>query len=146
MSYNKTAGDLIRYFSICRLLHIIICSVLLFACAREQKNEYVKKPANLLSKDKMISFLIDLHLAEAKVSYAKVKNSDSTEILFRNYEQYLFEKHHIDDSAYYQSYEYYLAHMDQLEDIYAAVVDSLSVLNSTEKAKDLEDEYIPLMD
>lgn len=142
--FNKTAGDLIRYFSPCRTLLIIICGMLLFACA-EEKNEYVKKPANLLSKDKMVSFLIELHLAEAKISYAKVKNPDSTEILFRNYEQYLFEKHHIDDSVYYRSYEYYLAHMDQLEDIYTAVVDSLSVLNSTEKAKDLEDEYIPLL-
>lgn len=86
----------------------------------------------------MISFLIDLHIAEAKVGYIKVKDRDSLEIIFRNYEQSLFKKHNISDSVYFQSYEYYLADMEKMHRIYGAVVDSLSVMNSMEENKDMD--------
>lgn len=135
MEHHKLIGSFFRYCSIHRALLAVIGVTLLYACAKEPTNEFVKKPDDLLSKNKMISFLIDLHLAEAKMSHVKVKSPDSTEILFRNYEKYLFEEHQISDSAYYQSYRYYLAHMDQLDEIYSAVVDSLNVLNSREKTK-----------
>lgn len=137
MNFGKINKGFFRDIVVSRILLILLSSGLLCACAEEVKREYVKKPANLLSKEKMISFLIDLHLAEAKMSYIGVKSADSTEMLFRNYEKYLLEKHHIDDSTYYQSYQYYLAHMDQLDEIYSAVVDSLNVMNSMEKSKEL---------
>lgn len=86
----------------------------------------------------MTSLLIDLHLAEAKMSYTNVRSADSLEMLYRNYEYAIFEKHGVTDSAYFRSYEYYLDHMEQMEEIYTAVVDSFSVMNSQEKAKDLE--------
>lgn len=112
------------------------CLLLFLTLAACEQQEVVQKPKQLISEDKMISFLIDLHIAEAKVGYAKVKDRDSLEIIFRNYEQSLFKKHDISDSAYYQSYEYYLADMEKMHEIYSAVVDSLSVLNSMEKNKE----------
>ncbi|WKN33457.1 DUF4296 domain-containing protein [Porifericola rhodea] len=115
------------------LLSCLLALLVLFSC---QQEEAIEKPKGLVSEEKMISFLIDMHMAEAKVSYAKVKDRDSLEIIFRNYEQALFEKHQIQDSAYYRSYEYYLSDMEKMNEIYSAVVDSLSVLNSIEKKKD----------
>ncbi|WPP53347.1 DUF4296 domain-containing protein [Catalinimonas niigatensis] len=109
--------------------------ILLISGCRQE--EAPPKPKGLISENKMISFLIDLHIAEAKVGYIKVKDRDSLEIIFRNYEQSLFEKHNISDSAYYKSYEYYLADMEKMHEIYTSVVDSLSVLNSMEKNKEL---------
>lgn len=119
-----------------RRVFAIIFSFMLLACNNDEMVEFVQKPAQLLTKDQMVAFLVDLHLAEAKISYAGVGRADSTEQMFRNYEAYLFEKHNITDSVYYQSYEYYLAHMEQLDEIYASVVDSLSVLNTMEKIED----------
>ncbi len=94
------------------------------------------KPDHLIAPEQMVPFLVELHLAEAKMSYGDIRGADSLEIVFRNYEKLLFDKYNIEDSTYYQSYEYYLSNMDELHKIYGAVVDSLSVLNSIEKNKD----------
>lgn len=105
----------------------------LFACTYQKGPE---RPDDLIPPEQMVPFLVELHLAEAKMSYGDIRDADSLEIVFRNYEKHLFEKYKIEDSLYYRSYEYYLSNMDQLHEIYGAVVDSLSVLNSIEKNKD----------
>ncbi|MDF9801067.1 hypothetical protein OKW21_006330 [Catalinimonas alkaloidigena] len=117
-----------------KILSCLSAFLMLAAC---QQEEVIQKPEGLVPESKMISFLIDMHIAEAKMGYLQVKDRDSLEIIFRNYEKALFEKHQVDDSAYYHSYEYYLADMEKMHEIYSAVVDSLSVLNSIEKNKDL---------
>lgn len=114
---------------------LLLLTIVMASCAPDKEPE---APDNLVPADKMIPFLVDLHLAEAKMSYGDIREADSLEIVFRNYERYLFSKYKIEDSAYYRSYEYYLTNMDQLHEIYGAVVDSLSVLNSIEKNKDYE--------
>lgn len=122
-----------KSYTVLRRVFLIMFSCILLSCDNDEVEEFVQKPKQLLSKDQMVSFLVDLHLTEAKITYAGIGKSDSTEQMFRNYEAYLFEKHNVKDSVYYQSYEYYLAHMEQLSEIYTAVVDSLSVLNTMEK-------------
>ena len=117
-------------------LVLVLCCFLGIACDRSE--ELVPPPVDLLNKQQMTSLLIDLHLAEAKMSYTNVRSADSLEILYRNYEYAIFEEHGVTDSTYLRSYEYYLDHMEEMEKIYAAVVDSFSVMNSLEKAKDLE--------
>ena len=88
----------------------------------------------------MVSFLIDLHLLEAKMNYAEVRQSDSTEILFRNYEKHLMNEHGFTDSVYLKSYAYYLDHMELMNEIYEDVVDSLNVMSTLEKAREQEAE------
>ncbi|WP_367281897.1 DUF4296 domain-containing protein [Tunicatimonas pelagia] len=109
--------------------------LLLGACASSEQS--MESPVDLLDKSTMASILIDLHLAEAKMSYTGSRNADSIEIIYRNYEYSVFKDHNVTDSIYFRSYEYYLDHMAEMEQIYSAVVDSLSVMNSAEKAKDL---------
>ncbi|MEM9671194.1 MAG: DUF4296 domain-containing protein [Bacteroidota bacterium] len=120
-----------------RYRYIFLLCFMLLGTSCESTEELVAPPADLLSKDQMVSILIDLHLAEAKMSYTGSRKADSIEIIFRNYERAIFDEHSITDSTYFRSYEYYLEHMDQMERIYTAVVDSFSVMNSLEKAKDL---------
>lgn len=117
---------------------IILLAAVFFGIACEPSDELIPPPADLLSKEQMTSLLIDLHIAEAKMSYTDVRNADSTEVLYRNYEYAIFAEHGTTDSAYFRSYEYYLDNMEEMEDIYTAVVDSFSVMNSLEKAKALE--------
>ena len=97
-----------------------------------------EQPPQLLSKQQMVSFLIDLHLTEAKMNYTEVRQADSTEILFRNYERYLMEKHGFTDSVYLESYAYYLDHMELMDEIYEEVVDSLNVMSTLEKVREEE--------
>lgn len=119
------------------LLLLLFCSSLFISSCNSDAT-LSKRPENLLNQSEMVSFLIDLHLAEAKMSYVKAGRSDSLEMLFRNYEAYLMDQHGFTDSVYLRSYEYYLDHMELLDDIYSDVVDSLSVMNSQQKAQEIE--------
>lgn len=102
---------------------IFLAAIILLSCNKKEDGE---KPDWLLEKDKMIGFLVDLHLTEAKLTKLGVKR-DSTRKLFQAYEKQLFEKHQINDSIYYKSYNYYLEDVKEMKEIYVAVVDSLNV-------------------
>jgi len=54
-------------------------------------------------------------------------NKDSVRVFFPEVEKRLFEKHDIDDSLYLISFNYYLENVELMEEIYTAVVDSLSL-------------------
>ncbi len=97
-----------------------------FGCgANREKQE-------LMSHEDMVSYLIDLHLAEAEVQNLRLKK-DSSEAVFAIYEKHLQDEHGITDTLFVQSYNYYLAHPDELEQIYEAIVDSISVRKSKEE-------------
>ena len=121
-----------------KALLVLLLGIITFtSCNRDRT--LTERPSQLLSQQEMVSFLIDLHLAEAKMNYIKVGKTDSLEMIFRNYEKYLMNQHGFTDSVYLLSYEYYLDHMELMDEIYSDVVDSLSVMNSQEKAKKLEE-------
>lgn len=98
-------------------------------------------PEGILPKEKMVSFLIDLHIAEARINDLNLRR-DSAEKFFKVVEDSLYRKNGIaDDSVYIRSYEYYLNDVQGLDDIYSAVVDSLSLrerLSKEEVTKESE--------
>ena len=126
-----------------KIFHIIILDVkkllilsltfILCACSSEE----IEPPENLVSKQQMIGFLLDLHLAEAKINMLAVPH-DSAKLLYKHYEKYLFEKHGLEDSAYYQSFQYYLHDLQAMDEIYGAVVDSLNVMNTMSRAGEFD--------
>ena len=111
-------------------------AIVLLSC---EKKDGMEKPEWLLEKDKMIGFLIDLHLTEARLTRLGVKR-DSTQKLFDAYEKQLFDKHEIDDSIYYKSYNYYLENVKEMKEIYVAVVDSLNVREQLLKQNKTKDQ------
>jgi len=100
-----------------------LVSVILIGLGCVSKN---KAPENLMTKQEMINFLIDLHIVEAKISLSRIP-TDSVKLFFPEIEDELYQKHHINDSIYKKSYQYYLNNISQMEEIYSAVVDSLSL-------------------
>jgi len=88
-----------------------------------------KSPKQVLGEEDMISFLIDLHIAEAAVQNLRLK-IDSSRVVFEVENRFLLQKHNITDSVFLNSYNYYLARPEQLEKIYSAVVDSISLRQS----------------
>lgn len=89
----------------------------------------VNKPAppeGIMSQQEMVDFLIDIHIIEAKVSMSRIPY-DSVKLFFDEVEDSLYRKHHVTDSIYKKSYQYYLEKIDLMEEIYSAVVDSLSL-------------------
>ena len=85
-----------------------------------------KKPDNVLDKEQMTNCMIEVYLAEARLS-SKIFIADSARHVFGPYEKQLLERKGISDSVLRKSYQYYLEHPDEMEAIMDAVIDSLSL-------------------
>jgi len=88
-----------------------------------------KPPEMVMGEEEMINYLIDLHLAEASIQNIRLQ-SDSAKIVFAAKEKFLFKTHNITDSIFVLSYNYYLQRPIKLEEIYGAVIDSISLRQS----------------
>jgi len=88
-----------------------------------------RSPKSIMNEHDMINYLIDLHLAEAAVQNLRLKG-DSAKTVFAVKEKHLLKQHNITDSIFIDSYNYYLGHPIKLEEIYSAVVDSISLRQS----------------
>ena len=95
--------------------------VVLFSCKNAKE-----APQNILSKAQMADWMISLYLAEARTSLLMM-NQDSAYKLFLPFQDSLMRQKAIQDSTLRKSYDYYLQHPGELESIYDAVIDSLSL-------------------
>ncbi|MFT4855034.1 MAG: PBP1b-binding outer membrane lipoprotein LpoB [Algoriphagus sp.] len=112
-----------------RLVLISFLILLLVGCASE------KQPKGVLSEDKMVEVLIDIQLTEG-IAGAMPISYDSSQVLYRLLERDVFLKHAVVDSVFTKSMIYYLQYPGKIDAIYARVVDSLSLRQSTENALD----------
>ena len=86
-----------------------------------------KKPeGGVLSEDKMVSVFVDIHLTEGIASAMPIPY-DSSQTLYKLMEMDVFLKHDVSDSVFNESLRYYLQYPDQMDQIYARVIDSLVV-------------------
>ncbi|GAB4402064.1 MAG: hypothetical protein OHK0053_25630 [Microscillaceae bacterium] len=83
-------------------------------------------PANLIPPPKMVQLLIDLHLAEAEIIERRYREQDSAYWDYYQMEKKIFRRYQVDSLQYARSYAFYAKKAEQLKQIYAAVVDSLS--------------------
>ena len=91
-----------------------------FSCTSDPKPDY------LLSKEEMVDLLVEIYLAEARLSSVGVPR-DSAESLFKTYEKTILAKRGIADSTLKASYEYYFEHSQEMEAILDIVIDSLNI-------------------
>ena len=89
--------------------------------------ELVPPPSNLLSKEELTSLLIRLHVLEARVESSRVA-PDSARALFEAQRRQILAHYKLTptDSAFERSYHYYSIHGKDLDEIYAAIIDSLA--------------------
>jgi len=98
----------------------VIMILLLGACQKE------KAPVGILSQAQMVDWMIDIYLAESRTNLMSISR-DSAYKLFYPYPDSLMRRKGIQDSVLQKSYRYYIDHPAQLESIYDAVIDSLSL-------------------
>lgn len=98
----------------------VIIALLLFGCGSQEK------PKGLLSQDEMVSLMVDVYLAEARISTTGIPRDSATK-LFEPYENALIAKRGITDSILQANYAYYLQKPDELEKILDAVIDTLNL-------------------
>jgi len=89
-----------------------------------QRPEEPLRPADLLPRPQLVAALVDLHLLESRVENASLK-PDSARALFVAQQKNIFWTYHLNDSSFQHSVRYYGIHGKDLDDIYAAVIDSL---------------------
>jgi hypothetical protein len=99
----------------------------------------VQNPKDLYSMEHVAVFLKDLYMLEQKIKELKL-TSDSSKVIFEHYEKKLFEKHHMNDSLYRESFEYYMEDIKGLSRIYEIIADSLSLEERVFTSKEFPDE------
>lgn len=103
-----------------RIMLFILATVVISGCKPESK------PEGVLPEPEMIKLLMQLYLADEQFSKISIPYDSSTKLIpiFR---EKVFQRAGVADSVYRISMEYYLNHPRQLEYIYTALVDSLSL-------------------
>lgn len=114
-----------------KIFKIFLLSWILVGCSKS--NEV---PDDIVAKDKLVPLMLDIYLAEVKLSNLKIVR-DTAVSIFETYEGYLFEKHNVDREQYMKSMTYYYDHTEELELIYEALLDTLTVRET--KLKAIED-------
>jgi len=85
-----------------------------------------KKPKGILDQKEMVSLMIDVYLAEAKISIAGISR-DSAYRLLDPQEDSTLAKRGLNDSVLMANYNYYLQDPKELEKILDAVIDTLNL-------------------
>ena len=100
------------------LFSVVILLVL--SCGKE------KLPDGVLSKEELAAVMVKIYLAEARLSVALVPR-DSADKLFHPFQEKLLKESGLSDSVMSTTYQYYLIHPKELEQIYDSVIDTLSL-------------------
>lgn len=87
-------------------------------------------PPGVLSHDEMVRVLIDVHILESKVKKLYL-NHDSSKSVYKHYEKMLFSDLGITREQYNESLDYYVGEIEELNDIYNDVSDSLLARTKT---------------
>ena len=115
-----------------KLFLISISFLLLFSCSDE-----VQKPEGVLSKEKMIKLLKELHLAEAYVN-SNYNYSDSSKYMYKTLEDSILKSLNVKEAEFDSSLKYYQKNIKLMDQIYAAAIDSLNVQESVLKQENLK--------
>lgn len=99
------------------------------------------KPADLISEDKMVEVLVDIHLTEGTVSAMPIAY-DSSLRLYKLLEKDLFLKHEVVDTVFEQNMIFYLSDPTVMDRIYSRVIDSLTVKESKFRTTEGKEELL----
>lgn len=105
-----------------RIILFVICA--LFSCA--PKSALDVKPADLLTEQQMTGVLVDIHVTESALSLKNL-NRDSSLRIYAGYKEDIFKEHHITETQFKESYDYYSKHSALLNHIYEVVIDSIGL-------------------
>lgn len=109
-----------RYFLLMINLTIFLL-VSVVSCSTTEK-----KPAGILPKPEMVRILTDIYAAERKIEKIGLQ-PDTNKIIFQNFKHRIFEKNGTSDSLFKLSFDYYVDRPKELQEIYTALVDSVSL-------------------
>lgn len=103
-----------------RNISILTLFVLFLSCSSGKDNI----PHDIIPKDKMMTILMDIHIAEAGV---KIETSpDSTLAKANDYYHFIFRQNEVSEEDFRKSFRYYAKHPELLQSIYQTMLDEMS--------------------
>ncbi len=100
-------------------------SVFLFLTACSAEIKLPDAPKDLIERDTMVILLHDLTILESAVQNRYQNVSIYYKVMSASGKALLNEKH-IDQKRFERSFDYYVAHSEELQSIYQEVIDSIS--------------------
>ena len=97
---------------------LILCS----SCSDSDRNN-----KDILTRAEMVKTMTEIYLAEQKINRLGLPR-DSAEREFDHFKQLVFEKIDVSDSVFKRSFDYYMDRPKEMEIIFTALVDSLSLM------------------
>jgi len=110
-------------------LSLLLLFVLgLTACSTTDES----RPATIVSKEKMVLIMADIHLAEGIIS-SREYSKDSSLLLFTELENQTLVKYGVSQKEFKETYNWYTSHVEEYKELYRVVVDTLNVRTSEGK-------------
>ncbi|MFN8415033.1 MAG: DUF4296 domain-containing protein [Cytophagaceae bacterium] len=113
------------------LLFILLNTLGMMGCQSETAE---KMPDHIISKDSMISILVDVHMLESGIQ-TKNYNRDSSIILFEILSKKIWAKHQISEERFRESLLFYSQDAKVLDGLYSIVLDSVNAIATEGKYK-----------
>ncbi len=85
-----------------------------------------KEPEGILSKEQLSALFVEFYLAEVRIGNTTLVR-DSALQLFLPFEESFLKEKGVSDSVLRKTYTYYFSNPSKLEQIYDAVIDTLSL-------------------
>jgi len=105
-----------KFFIFYLLFSIIVFS----SCSKKE----ISIPRGIISKQEMVSLLVDLHIAQAATSRNQM--TDSARHQMKDYTPFIFSSHQITKEQYDNSLAFYTKNPELLDEIYDQVINELS--------------------
>lgn len=122
---------MIGYFCTMLLSKLMFVSFLLFfivlSCSKEtaSNKDKIITDSSILSKEKMIGVLTDIHFAELAAD-EKHLQADSAQQLLMEYYSEVFKIHQINSIRFFKSYDYYITRPEKMGEIYQEIAKELT--------------------
>ena len=115
----------------------LFCLLILFSftcCKHEQSQSHSdsQKPDTLISRERMIRILTDVHLTEAALAHLKNKGNN-TRNLTKDYYDAIFKKHKISNNTFTSNFNYYKLDQAEFLKMYEKVIRNLEDMKKSEK-------------
>jgi hypothetical protein len=114
---------------------IILSLLALFLFNTSCNEDMADKPPHLISRDKMVGILVDIHLSDAAFQSRRYSNERLSAYTESDFYYSILKKHHFADSVFETSLIYYSSKPKEFEKIYTRVINRLTVLEQEESKK-----------
>lgn len=125
-----------------KIIWLIIGLMIIFQSCRKEVSQHT------IPKKKFEAILIDMFVADAVLNKENLTDAKLPNIDSLSYYNYIFKKYNVSRENFYNSYKFYLSHLDQLVKIQSNVLDSIksrfNYLDSIQKIKYEQNNLWPL--